>query len=144
MNTQILSQKTRYSAYIVYKTIYRFHGFKHIGVGFIGHGTPKAKRWERKDLGNDWLGCKKKFKASKKQKFYSNKSTFTDKPITHLIKLEEGEDGWMATEFGEFFAEGGGLLDCDEIVLSVIDIDYAYWKCGLIIQGIDIRPTKSP
>jgi len=50
----------------VYKTIYRFHGFKHIGVGFIGHGTPKAKRWERKDLGNDWLGCKKKFKASKK------------------------------------------------------------------------------
>ncbi|KAL9298585.1 putative phloem protein [Arabidopsis thaliana] len=65
MNTQILSQKTRYSAYIVYKTRDRFHGLKHIGIGFIGHGTPKAKRWERKDLGNDWLRCKKKLKPLK-------------------------------------------------------------------------------
>ncbi|XP_019099575.1 PREDICTED: F-box protein At2g02240-like [Camelina sativa] len=106
MSTQTLSPKTCYSAYIVYKTRDRFHGLKHIGVGFIGQGTRVTKRWERKNL----------------------------------TKLEEREDGWMETELGEFFTE----FDCEEIVLSIIEIDYAYWKRGLIIQGIDIRPTKSP
>ncbi|XP_019085381.1 PREDICTED: putative protein PHLOEM PROTEIN 2-LIKE B4 [Camelina sativa] len=104
MNTQILSPKTCYSAYIVYKTRDRFHGLKPIGVGFIGQGTRVTKRWERKNL----------------------------------IKLEEREDGWMETELGEFFTD----FDCEETVLSIIEIDYAYWKRGLIIQGIDIRPTK--
>ncbi|EOA23297.1 hypothetical protein CARUB_v10018680mg [Capsella rubella] len=106
MNTQILSPQTRYLAYIVYKTSDRFHGLKHIGVGFIGQGTRETKRWERKDL----------------------------------IKLEEREDGWMETELGEFSTEFG----CEEIVLSIIEIDYAYWKRGLIIQGIDTRPKKNP
>lgn len=59
-----------------------------------------------------------------------------------LIKLEEREDGWMETELGEFFVEGGELLDLDEIVLSVIELDYKYWTIGLIIQGIDFRPKK--
>lgn len=110
MNTQILSPQTRYSAYIVYKTRAKFHGVKHVGLGFLGQGTHEDKRWKRKDL----------------------------------IKLDEREEGWMETELGRFFNRGEGLLGCDEIAFSLIEMDYSYWKPCLIIEGIDIRPTKDP
>ncbi|CAE6075191.1 unnamed protein product [Arabidopsis arenosa] len=52
------------------------------------------------------------------------------------------QDVWMEIELGEFFNEGG-LIDGDEIKMSALEShEQLHWKCGLIIQGIEIRPTK--
>lgn len=56
-----------------------------------------------------------------------------------VMKPKKREDGWMEAELGEFFNEKG----CYEVELSVIEIKSPYWKCGLIIQGIEFRPTTS-
>ncbi|ESQ33080.1 hypothetical protein EUTSA_v10004854mg [Eutrema salsugineum] len=60
----------------------------------------------------------------------------------NIVKPEEREDGWMEVELGEFFNVGGGLSS-DEIEMSALQTKLLHWKSGLIIQGIEFRPTKS-
>lgn len=120
MNTRILSPKTHYSAYVVYKTRNGCHGFRdlpiQVGIGLVGQNPPKRiicfdestdkiKKWERREL----------------------------------VKSKSREDGWIEAEIGEFFNEG----DCDEIELSIVDITSTYWKRGLIIQGNEFWPMKN-
>ncbi|XP_006292530.2 putative F-box protein PP2-B6 [Capsella rubella] len=123
MDTQILSPRTHYSAYVVYKTRTGCHGFRdlpiQVGIGLVGQKHPKTficfdestdkiKKWAKREL----------------------------------MKSEKRRDGWIEAKIGEFFNEGGSSLGCDEIELSVVDIASPYWKRGLIIQGIEFRPTK--
>ncbi|KAJ4880282.1 Disease resistance protein (TIR-NBS-LRR class) [Raphanus sativus] len=62
---------------------------------------------------------------------------FDDGP-TDAMKPEWREDGWMEAELGEFFNEES----CDEIELSLKEIEILRWKSGLIIQGIEFRPHR--
>ncbi|KAF8117023.1 hypothetical protein N665_0012s0038 [Sinapis alba] len=119
MKTRILSPRTHYSAYVVYKTRSGCHGFRdlpiQVGIGLVGQKATKRficfdesadriKRWGRREL----------------------------------MKSKERQDGWIEAEIGDFFNE----LGSEEIELSIIDITSPYWKRGLIIQGIEFRPVK--
>ncbi|XP_024007468.1 LOW QUALITY PROTEIN: F-box protein At2g02240 [Eutrema salsugineum] len=120
MNTRILSPRTRYSAYVVYKTRNGCHGFRdlpiQVGIGLLGQTT--NKRFICFDESSDRI---------KKRE---------------LMKSKMREDGWIEAEIGDFFNERGSSLGCDEIELSIVDITSPYWKRGLIIQGIEFRPAK--
>lgn len=123
MNTQILSPGTHYSAYVVYKIRNRRHGLRDlpikVGVGFKGQEM------------------RKKFIC-----FDESTNKIKEWPKRELMKSEKRGDGWIEAEIGDFFNEEG-LTGFDVIEVSIVDITSPNWKCGLIIQGIEFRPTNS-
>lgn len=48
-------------------------------------------------------------------------------------------DGWKELKIGEFFAHAGE--EDDEVELAVREVEVLYWKRGLIVQGIEVRPA---
>ncbi|MBA0858276.1 hypothetical protein Goshw_023757 [Gossypium schwendimanii] len=54
--------------------------------------------------------------------------------------VREREDGWMEVEMGELFNEFG---DDGTVQLSLREIDTSYYKQGLIIEGIELRPKDT-
>ena len=50
---------------------------------------------------------------------------------------KQRKDGWLETELGEFFNEGGE----DELQISLMEVEAGTVKGGLIVEGIEIRPT---
>ena len=49
------------------------------------------------------------------------------------------KDGWFESKLGEYFNEGG---ENDELQISLRDVEDRTIKSGLIVAGIEIRPTK--
>lgn len=125
MDTRVLSSRTRYSAYIVFKEANRCNGFEDVAiearVGVVGQEA--TRRLICFDSATD--GQNRRRRRGRR----------------NLVKPEERGDGWMEIELGEFFIEGG-LTNCDEIEMSVLETKQLHWKGGLIIHGIEIRPSK--
>ncbi|KAJ4967653.1 hypothetical protein NE237_014354 [Protea cynaroides] len=61
-------------------------------------------------------------------------------PLQDLQVPKERGDGWMEIELGEFFNEKG---EDGDVEMSLMEVKGANWKCGLIIQGIELRPKKA-
>ncbi|KAK8281241.1 hypothetical protein V6Z12_D09G225300 [Gossypium hirsutum] len=55
-------------------------------------------------------------------------------------RVSEKMGGWMEVEMGEFFNEFG---DDGTVQLSLREIDTSYYKQGLIIEGIELRPKDT-
>ncbi|CAA7043794.1 unnamed protein product [Microthlaspi erraticum] len=123
MNTRYLSRGTRYSAYIVFETVDKCPGLAdlpvEVGVRLVGQKIRKQLIYFDGYMDND----------SRKERGETR----------DVMKPSKREDVWMEAELGEFLNEEG----CDEIECSVIEIKSPYWKCGLIIEGIEFRPTKN-
>lgn len=117
-NTRVLSPRTRYSAYIVFKGVDKCYGFQNVAieaaVGVVGQEPSRR------------LICF---------------SEAIRRGRRNVVKPKQREDGWMEIELGEFFNDGG-IMDNDEIEMSALETKQLNWKCGLIIQGIEIRPAK--
>ncbi|KAM5576568.1 F-box protein PP2-B10-like [Rosa sericea] len=54
---------------------------------------------------------------------------------------KERADGWLEIELGEFFCEGGEEED-GELEMTCSEINGAFAKGGLIVQGIEVRPNR--
>lgn len=54
---------------------------------------------------------------------------------------EQRGDAWLEVRLGEFFCEGG-YDNGVEMEVSVREVRRLFWKGGLIIQGIEIRPAE--
>ncbi|CAL9241819.1 unnamed protein product [Arabidopsis halleri] len=124
MNTRVLSPGTRYSAYIVFKKEDDCYGFEDVAieaaVGVVGQEPTRRSICFDEAL--------------------DGKSFRRERGRSNLVKPEERKDGWMEIELGEFFNEGD--MFTDEIEIKVSEIKELNWKRGLIILGIEIRPTK--
>lgn len=113
-NTRFLSPGTRYSAYIVFKKLANCDGFEDV-----------VMEAEIKMLGEEHF-----------RRFICFDESM-DGGRRNVVKPEKRQDGWMEVELGEFFNEG---LHSDEINMRVFESRYL--KNGLIILGIEIRPSK--
>ncbi|KAG2261627.1 hypothetical protein Bca4012_013663 [Brassica carinata] len=124
VNTRVLSPRTRYSAYIVFKKMNHCYGFKDVaieaGVGVVGHAASTRFICFDTDMDGEY---------------------YPERGRRNLVKPEERADGWMEVELGQFFS-GGELMDSDEIEMSALEIKRLNVKTDLIIQGIEIRPAK--
>ncbi|XP_038977405.1 F-box protein PP2-B11-like [Phoenix dactylifera] len=47
------------------------------------------------------------------------------------------DDGWMEIELGEFYNDEG---DDGDVEMSLAEVNALHWKSGLIIQGLEVRP----
>ena len=112
MSTSILSPKTRYAAYLVYKLRSGAHGFD---------GPP----------------------------FTASVGTVGDEVYEQTVQLglfdmdtsrpKQREDGWLEIELGQFFNGGG---EADELQIKLMEVEALNKKTGLVVEGIEIRPTK--
>uniref|UniRef100_A0A1J3HT60 Putative F-box protein PP2-B2 n=1 Tax=Noccaea caerulescens TaxID=107243 RepID=A0A1J3HT60_NOCCA len=120
LHTRYLSPQTRYSVYIVFKTKNRCPGLGDIpvevSVGLVGQESSQKLIY-----------------------FVGPVDRRRDRERRDVARPEERRDGWMEAELGEFYNEAC----CDDTSVSVVEIKSPYWKRGLIIQGIEFRPTKN-
>ncbi|CAA0354708.1 unnamed protein product [Arabidopsis thaliana] len=127
INSCVLSPRTRYSAYIVYKKLNICYGFENVAVevvvGVVGQDLEEScRRYICFDETMD-----EQFRRRDRGK--------------NLVKPERRKDGWMEIKIGEFF-NVGGLMNYDEIEMVALEAKQRHWKRGLIIQGIEIRPAN--
>ncbi|KAL4596018.1 hypothetical protein ACB092_12G133700 [Castanea dentata] len=57
----------------------------------------------------------------------------------HLGLFVMRNDGWLEIELGQFFNEGG---EDDELQVKLMELSNFHQKTGLIVEGIEIRPTR--
>ncbi|KAL9408675.1 hypothetical protein AB3S75_047121 [Citrus x aurantiifolia] len=113
IETKILSLRTNYGAYLVFK-------FAESTSGFERRPVISRVYIEGSDNG-------------------LRRSLLLD-PSRNMARLSQDRgDGWMEIEMGEFFNENGGdgILVC-----SLLEFDSYIAMRGLIIQGIELRPTS--
>ncbi|XP_068662968.1 F-box protein PP2-B10-like [Aristolochia californica] len=60
-------------------------------------------------------------------------------PADGRVPLDRG-DGWMELELGEFYTDEGNY---GEVEFSLMEVKGGDWKRGLIVDGIEIRPKKA-
>lgn len=111
IETKILSPKTTYVAYLVYKFATPRYGFEKKPVDL-------HVELEESDVGRTFR-------------------VFLD-PSANIPQFSrERGDGWMEVKLGEFFNEHG---DDGKAICSLREVDNYTPKKGIIIEGIDIRP----
>ncbi|GLT87583.1 hypothetical protein SLE2022_056620 [Rubroshorea leprosula] len=114
INTRMLSSKTRYKAYLVFKLAHKPEGFKNepIEATVLLGGAEVSKRKVHEQTESGTVGNGDQYP-------------------------EERGDNWFEVELGEmeFAEETGDYLE--------IHLEQKIWdeKEGVIIQGMEIRPT---
>ncbi|XVF65109.1 hypothetical protein PTKIN_Ptkin09bG0220300 [Pterospermum kingtungense] len=111
IETRILSSRTNYAAYFVFKLSMNRYGFSE-GTVDLQVNVDGVEAGEVR-------------------------SVFLDPPEDEPQQALERGDGWMEIEMGEFFNECG---DDGTLEFSLWEVDTGYSKGGLIIEGIEVRP----
>ncbi|XP_075647904.1 F-box protein PP2-B10-like isoform X2 [Castanea sativa] len=128
MSTSMLSPKTSYAAYLVYKLTKEAFGFDRprlrASVGTTGGGGVYEQT-----VGLDLLALQQ---GQQDQVVLPQQQQHTSRP-------KEREDGWLEIELGQFFNGGG---EDDELQFGLKEVKSFSVKSGLIVAGIEIMPTK--
>ena len=126
MSTSILSPKTRYAAYLVYKLRRGAHGFEgppfKASVGTVGGEVYK----QTVHLGLFVM------EPNQQDRIILPLQQRTSHPKQRI-------DGWLEIELGQFFNGGG---EDDELQIKLMEVEVLNEKTGLVVEGIEIRPTK--
>ena len=127
MHTSMLSPNTNYAAYLVYKLARRAYGFT--------NPPPKAsvgKSGEGEDYKQTVCWCMPAVEPSQKDQVVL--------PQQHTSHSKLRKDGWLEIALGEFFNKGGE--DQEELQIRLMEVEAGTQKTVLIVEGIEIRPTK--
>ncbi|CAA3000095.1 F-box PP2-B10-like [Olea europaea subsp. europaea] len=140
INASMLSPGTKYSAYMVFSTKSGFHGFDYqpaeASVGISGHDG--QKRTVCFDINVARMHSYQYSQVNHRQPPSFYMWWHGNVPIDHSAEYPKlRTDGWMEVELGEFLVEGKKDGDVE---ISLMEVKGRYWKWGLIIQGIEIRP----
>ncbi|KAM3682954.1 hypothetical protein ACB094_12G109400 [Castanea mollissima] len=127
MSVSILSPKTNYAAYLVYKLTEEAYGFNDppptASIGTIGAGEVYEQTVSL-DLPIVEPGQEDQVVLPQQQ---------------HTSRPKQRNDGWLEIELGQFFNEGG---EVDELQFGLKEVKVLWGKSGLIVEGIEIRPTR--
>ncbi|KAF8369753.1 hypothetical protein HHK36_032223 [Tetracentron sinense] len=148
MDTRMLSMKTTYAAYLVFKFRESTYGFScqpvEVSVRLVGGG---GREWHTMYMDPD--GCLKRqhqsYKGQVRHIRIRSSHLLKNPTLTPWIHCErqfpqERGDGWMEIEMGEFFNDRG---EDGEVEMSLTEVKDGNWKSGLLIQGIELRPKES-
>ncbi|PWA56925.1 F-box domain, cyclin-like protein [Artemisia annua] len=141
INTSILSPKTAYVAYLVFKMTSKANGFEYqpVELSIVSH---KDKCETRLAYLDPQAEQKRRLKPRRRMRIFS-RIAFT---YYHELPSPSKDnapnlrkDGWFETAIGEYFNEGG---DETELEMRVMEVKGGNWKTGLVIEGIEIRPKN--
>ncbi|CAK9154655.1 unnamed protein product [Ilex paraguariensis] len=132
MQTQMLSPKTTYAAYLVFKLAEWNHGLdvpSKASVGFVAEGQEGAED------SNHTVYLK--LATDRPQPLRGLRRRAARQPNGRLP--QKRVDGWMEIELGEFFNDLG---DEGEVEMQLNETQQGHWKTGLIVEGIELRPKE--
>ena len=112
----MLSPNTNYAAYLVYKLTEGAYGFDRI--------PPTVS-----------VGTTEEGEVCKETGFLGQ----IVPPQQHTSHPSQRKDGWLEFKLGEYFNEEGKDY---ELRIRLLEGHSRQWKRGLIVEGIEIRPTK--
>ncbi|KAI3857284.1 hypothetical protein MKW92_033926 [Papaver armeniacum] len=121
LKTRLLSPKTLYAAYLVLKFKEGAYRFNKLPV--------KARVEVVGRAGGSSSVC------SKERLIYLRPNGDGGQHIA----LERG-DGWMEVEIGYFYNEELEDDEGGEVLMSVLETERLWTKCGIIVQGMELRP----
>ncbi|KAL5767358.1 hypothetical protein ACOSQ2_014141 [Xanthoceras sorbifolium] len=138
-NTSILSPRTTYGAYLVFKMVVVAYGFVNqaaeVSFGLIG--SDSHKRAVYLDLERGQRPRQVKFPRRISIPIRSLEwQVYVPKEIDGYYRKERG-DGWLEIELGK------GVGKKNVLKMSVMKVTISNWKGGLSVQGIEIRPKQS-
>ncbi|GMY26844.1 putative F-box protein PP2-B12 [Fagus crenata] len=113
IDNKLLALDTTYAAYFVFKFAESCHGFEQRPVELKVH-------FEGRENGNSHI-------------------MYLDPPANMPNLTRVRGDGWIEIKMGEFINEHA---DDGNVVFSVFDFDGGSTKGGLIVEGIELRPTS--
>ena len=123
----MLSPKTNYAAYLVYKLTEKAYGFDYApptaSIGTTGAGEVYEQTVSL-DLPIVEPGQEDQVVLRQQQ---------------HTSRPKQRNDGWLEIQLGQFFNEGG---EVDELQFGLKEVKVLNGKSGLIVEGIEIRPTR--
>ncbi|XP_050254508.1 F-box protein PP2-B10-like [Quercus robur] len=126
MSVSMLSPKTNYAAYLVYKLTEEAYGFDDppptASIGTSGAGEV-YEQIVSLDLPIVEPGQEDQVVLPQQQ---------------HTSRPKLRNDGWLEIELGQFFNEGGE----DELQFGLKEVRDLWGKSGLIVEGIEVRPTR--
>ncbi|KAF5206045.1 F-box protein pp2-b15 [Thalictrum thalictroides] len=134
INAGMLSSKTTYIAYLVFKIADRAYGLDSIpSETLVQVGNQAAC------AGTTYLGHQNSQKQKLEQLYFSNRMQVLKSRVKegNAKVPKDRKDGWMEIELGEFFIDNG---DEGEVKMSLMEIKGSHLKGGLIVEGIEVRP----
>ncbi|CAH9051977.1 unnamed protein product [Cuscuta europaea] len=150
INSKSLSPGTNYTAYLVYTLQVRTYGLEYQSVvastEIISNGDGETKKM------TIYLDARGDESVATYPPIVPRMRTLS-RGSSYRVRREEmnvafqndpaklpkrRRDGWMEVELGEFFVKNGQNA---EIVMSLIEIN-SQWKCGLVVEGVEIRPKE--
>ncbi|KAF8015455.1 hypothetical protein BT93_H1078 [Corymbia citriodora subsp. variegata] len=139
MDTRLLSANTYYAALFIFKFVHENSGFENQAVEvsiFCGSGA------ERCNIYLDPNGRMRQQSQTAQERY---PHIFQDATAVRVIQAREKqfprdrEDGWKEVNLGEFFVDDSPT---GEVKISLMEVKSGKWKSGLVIQGIELRPTQ--
>ncbi|KAI0510237.1 hypothetical protein KFK09_010838 [Dendrobium nobile] len=135
INSRMLSKWTRYSAYLVFKLSNHARGLSHplqeVFVTVGAHCSWASLLEDLQDPLND--------QAIEAPNVPDEPEDQAQRDHGMVGKPQTRQDGWMEILLGEFFNEEG---DDGVVTMILSEMRGGSDKSGLIVQGIEIRPTK--
>ncbi|KAB2621569.1 F-box protein PP2-B15-like [Pyrus ussuriensis x Pyrus communis] len=135
-NTQILSPKTAYGAYLIIKIANRAYGLDTLPSEVsleVGNSKSQSTIYlsKRNDSGKQ---------ASSEHEHFPKGSRWRvlDEDRSGGRGGERG-DGWMEVEIGSFY---NGECDEKDVRMSLREVKGVHLKGGLIVEGIELRPKQ--
>ncbi|AES61118.2 phloem protein [Medicago truncatula] len=142
INTIMLSPKTLYGAYLVFKSSASgTYGFEYqpceASIVIAGGDTVERNVFLDVERG-------RRLRYQIVHRFRTTGIFTRLRPLVEPIESvddmqkhpKERADGWLEMELGEFFNEGG---NDKEVEIGVCEVKGGGWKGGLVVQGIEIR-----
>ncbi|XP_074576783.1 F-box protein At2g02240-like isoform X2 [Curcuma longa] len=117
IDSRLLSQKTMYTAYMIYKLNPDSYG--------LDSNSQKA---------SIKLGA---HSQEQRVSLIPDDEEDDEEEVEKQIQLRE--DGWLEMVLGEIYNDQG---DAGEIEIKFLDIEELHWKKGLVFAGFEMRPTK--
>ncbi|KAI3885852.1 hypothetical protein MKX03_016014 [Papaver bracteatum] len=144
---KMLSTDTNYAAYLILKVTERAYG-----LDTLPSETSVEVGDQRSSFSAYLCHCDNNKKSPDKLCFLHRFELLSGQVVGEEHRLPCcRDDGWMEIELGKFFSHGGGGggggCDCggdgdgDEVKMSLLEVNGYHLKGGLVIEGIEIRPT---
>ncbi|XP_074581499.1 F-box protein PP2-B11-like [Curcuma longa] len=155
IHSKILSSKTTYAAYLIFKLSDHAYGLGHpLQEASVKIGTQSSTTAICLQLSDMYAHLRARRRSAQfRQGFCSWQRQLTVEETREAEEEVEGiggcvprrrDDGWMEIELGEFYNHGEEDGEEDgEVHIRLLEVKGGHWKNGLIIEGIEIRPKKS-
>ncbi|XP_030529587.1 F-box protein PP2-B11-like isoform X4 [Rhodamnia argentea] len=138
MEMRLLSANTYYAAYFIFKLVHGNYGFRNQAVEVSIFSSSGG---ERRNIFLDPDGRLRRQYQLARGRYPRTCEASAARDVRAREKQipRDRGDGWKEVDLGEFFVNDPPT---GEVQIKLMEVKGRNWKSGLVIQGIELRPTR--